>query len=112
MEIISIELLGEVYDSIDIRKSRIEKDSLFYYDIYGNFEKLDIRGLVFDFIMYANKHGFTLKTYFSNIDNGWLVDLESFNGLEVSDEIECSIYDNGWEAIFKACEWISKNIES
>lgn len=108
---ISKDLLSEVLKEIDIEKSYVEYNKLHYIDIHGNKELLHITQIIHHFAIWASiKHKWNIASYYSAIDNGWL--LYEINctpyGLEFSNE---DIYDNSFEPIIKACQWILDNKE-
>lgn len=109
---ISKELLVESLQEIDIEKSFIEYNILHYVDIHGNKELLHISQIIHNFIIWASiKHKWNITSYYSELDNGWL--LYEINNipyvLELSNELNGCIYNNPFEPIIKACQWILEN---
>lgn len=112
---ISKELLSEVFPLIDIEKSYFEKEKLYYCDIYG-YNRIDtIESLIPYFQLWASLiHNFSICSYFSKIDNGWLLYCisEIPYGMEITNKIDGKIYENPLFPITEICQLILENKEN
>ncbi len=106
---INKELLSAAMQEINIEKSYVEHNKLNYTDIHGNRELLDISQIIHFFIIWAEiTHNWSIASYYSKIDNGWLLYEISTTpyGLELPYELDGYVYNNPFEPVLKACQWI------